>query len=99
MPYLRIHNTYSQLVAVAVMQDDPDACGEDGKYATHGWWNINPGDSTTVIYTDYDIAYVYAEAGDGTHWPREDQDGVVQFYVDPINKFDGCYLTGKSTWK
>ncbi|SLE58782.1 Uncharacterised protein [Mycobacteroides abscessus subsp. abscessus] len=63
MPWLAFHNNYSLPVSVAVMQVDSDACGgEYGGWATHGWWNLNPGESKTAIWTKYDAAYYYAKA-------------------------------------
>src|SRR5580692_10324595 len=54
------HRAASLEVSVAVMQVDTDACGGDGGWATHGWWNLNPGESKTAIWTKYDAAYFYA---------------------------------------
>ena len=64
MPWLAFKNNYSKLVSVAVMQRDDDACGgEYGGWATHGWWNLNPGETKTVIYTSNRYVYFYAHAG------------------------------------
>lgn len=95
MPYLAFQNNSGRQVSVAVMQEDVDACGEYGNWATHGWWNLNPGEEKTAIYTKYDAAYFYAEAADGTWWG--DPNGP-QFYVDHPDKFDGCIGIGVSTW-
>jgi hypothetical protein len=49
MPWLAFHNNYGLTVSVAVMQD---ACGgEYGGWATHGWWNLNPGESNPPALT------------------------------------------------
>jgi Protein of unknown function (DUF1036) len=96
MPWLAFHNNYSRPVSVAVMQEDVDACGgEYGNWATHGWWNLNPGDTATAIWTKYNAAYFYAKAVDGAQWGDDNGPGV---YVDPYYKFDSCLLIGTSTW-
>jgi uncharacterized membrane protein len=95
MPWLRFQNNYSLEVSVAVMQVDTDACGGYGGWATHGWWNLNPGQSTTAIWTQYDAAYFYAKAGNGASWGDPNGPSV---YVDPYNRFDSCLQIGTSTW-
>jgi uncharacterized membrane protein len=96
MPWFAFHNNYTQLVSVAVMQFDPDACGgEGGNWASHGWWNLNPGETKTAIWTKYDTAYFYGEAGDGSWWGNENGPRV---YVNPYDRFDSCYAIGHSTW-
>ena len=96
MPWFAFKNNYSKLISVAIMQKDTDACGgEYGGWATHGWWNINPGDTKTVAYSSNRYLYFYAHAGDGTWWGNPQGPDV---YVDPIQKFDSCYQIGTSTW-
>ncbi len=95
MPWLAFHNNYRLTVSVAVMQVDDDACGEYGRWASHGWWNLNPGGSKTAIYTKYDAAYYYAKATNGAWWG--DVNGP-QVYVNPYDRFDSCIRIGTSTW-
>ena len=96
MPWLAFHNNYSLPVSVAVMQGDQDACGgEGGGWATHGWWNLNPGESKTAIWTQYDAAYYYARASNGAWWGDP---GGPQVYVNPYDRFDSCLQIGTSTW-
>jgi uncharacterized protein involved in tolerance to divalent cations len=51
MPYLAFQNNSGRQVSATVMQEDLDACGQYGNWATHGWWNGNPGEEKTAIYT------------------------------------------------
>src|SRR5580692_8509240 len=95
MPWLAFHNNYSLEISVAVMQVDTDACGGDGGLATHGWWNLNPGESKTAIWTKYDAAYFYAKATNGAWWGDSNGPSV---YVDPYNRFDSCIQIRTSTW-
>jgi hypothetical protein len=96
MPWLAFHNNYGLTVSVAVMQVDQDACGgEGGGWATHGWWNLNPGESKTAIWTKYDAAYYYARATNGAWWGDPNGPGV---YVNPYERFDSCIQIGTSTW-
>ena len=96
MPWLAFHNNYGLPVSVAVMQVDQDACGgEYGGWATHGWWNLNPGESKTAIWTKYDAAYYYARASNGAWWGDS---GGPRVYVNPYSRFDSCLRIGTSTW-
>jgi Protein of unknown function (DUF1036) len=89
--WLAFQNNYSQPLSVAIMDYDTDACGgEGGDWATHGWWNLNPGESQTVLWTTNQYAYFYAEAVDGTWWGDSNGPGV---YVHP-EQFDSCYNIG-----
>ncbi|GGN83399.1 DUF1036 domain-containing protein [Nocardia rhizosphaerihabitans] len=95
MPWLAFHNDYGLVVSVAVMQVDPGACGGYGGWATHGWWNLNPGETKTAIWTKYDAAYYYAKASNGAWWG--DSTGP-RVYVNPYAAFHSCVLIGTSTW-
>jgi hypothetical protein len=95
MPWLEIHNTYHEAVSIVIMKEDQDGCGEYGNWATHGWFILNSGDTGTVLYTEYDAAYVYVEAPDGKWWG--DPNGP-EIYVNPYDKFDSCIGIGTSTW-
>jgi len=88
--WLAFHNNYGQIVSVAIMDYDTDACAGYGDWATHGWWNLNPGDSQTVLWTTNQYVYFYAEAGDGAWWG--DSNGPT-VYVHP-ERFDSCYNIG-----
>jgi uncharacterized membrane protein len=89
--WLAFHNNYSQPVSVAIMDYDTGACGgEGGNWATHGWWNLNPGETKTVIWTTNQYAFYYAEASNGTWWG--DSNGP-RIYVHPA-RFDSCYNIG-----
>jgi uncharacterized membrane protein len=95
MPWLRFQNNYNLPVSVCVMQEDDDACGQYGNWATHGWWNLNPGEAKTAIYTKYDAAYFYARATNGVWWGDPSGPSI---YVNPYAKFDSCSGIGTSTW-
>jgi hypothetical protein len=95
MPWFAFKNNHSKPVSVAVMKEDKDACGSDGGWMAHGWWNLNPGETQTVIYSENRYLYFYAHAGDGTWWG--DPNGP-EVFVNPYAKFDQCYLIGTSTW-
>ncbi len=85
----------NRTLSVAVMQLDSAACGSFGGWATHGWWNLNPGEAKTVISTTNRYAFFYARAVDGRWWG--DATGP-RMYVNPHAKFDSCVSIGTNTW-
>jgi hypothetical protein len=67
---LCFQNNYSSPLSIAVMWSDQDACpGDDGGWATRGWWNLSPGGSvSTNVWTANRYFYFYAEAENGAVW-------------------------------
>jgi hypothetical protein len=90
---LCFQNNYSSTVSIAVMWEDNDDCGGDGGgWATEGWWNLDPGQSTcTDVSTGNRYFYFYAEAEDGEVWSG-DYGPVYGTY----NAFQGCLLVGNT---
>lgn len=90
---MQVHfkNNYSSPVWVAYMKYDPDSCGADGNWSTHGWWNLAPGEQKWVFSTTNEFACFYAEADDGSIWTGEY--GPVYVYQEP---FDSCINIGSS---
>jgi uncharacterized membrane protein len=93
--WLAFKNNYSHIVSVAIMDYDTGACGGEGQdWATHGWWNLNPGESKTVVWTTNQYAFFYAESQDGASWG--DPNGPRMYVIQ--QRFDSCYGIGTSTW-
>jgi hypothetical protein len=65
---LHFRNQTSSLVSVAIMLYSPDSCGQDGNWATEGWWNISPGGEAYVADTNDEYAAYYAESDAGLVW-------------------------------
>jgi hypothetical protein len=68
-------NNYPTNVKAAVMRFDPGACGEHGKWATAGWWRLEPGQQVFGFSTNNRYVGFYAVAEDGAVW--EGQYGPV----------------------
>jgi hypothetical protein len=68
---VRVHfsNSYRTTVQVVIVRYDPSTCGgRYGKWATAGWYTIEPKQRVWVFETDRRFACYYAEAIDGTRW-------------------------------
>lgn len=81
-------NEHSARVWVVAMWYDTDGCGQDGNWATRGWWEVNVGDTVhTNVWTANRYFYFYAEAEDGSVWGGP---------YGPVNcgsqAFDSCLL-------
>lgn len=95
MPWFEFRNNYNRVVSVAVMKRDQDACGAYGGWSTHGWWNLNPGEKKTVMYSSNRYLFYFAQANNGVWWG--DVNGP-RMYVNPYDRFSSCYGIGTSTW-
>lgn len=40
----------------------------DGDWLTSGWWNVDPGQTTTSVFTTNQNVYLYAYSDDGVQW-------------------------------
>ncbi len=88
---VHFHNSYPSKVWVAIMQYNPDTCGEDGDWETEGWWGIDPGGEVWAFSTSNRYAAFYAEADDGAIWTGPY--GPVYVYW---NAFDSCVDIGST---
>src|SRR5262249_34028300 len=55
----------------------------DGEWLTGGWWNVDPGQTATTVYTTNQNIYLYANRDDGLSWNGEKEEDAFTGYTVP----------------
>jgi uncharacterized membrane protein len=55
----------------------------DGEWLTGGWWNVDPGQTATTVYTTNQNVYLYANRDDGFSWNGEKEEDAFTGYTVP----------------
>lgn len=86
-------NKYTAGVSVAILWYTPN-CPDGGDWSKAGWYDLSPGQCTTVFNGDLDEVNrywgYYAEATDGAFWAGDVTTDV------PDRAFNWCINTGSS---
>ncbi len=87
--WLAFENIHGRRLWVAVGYFDP-GCEDGSKWSKKGWWQLDPGQSATVLWTTNRFATFFAEDDAGEFWGGDFVTPV------PVRRFDLCWTTASS---
>jgi uncharacterized membrane protein len=87
--WLAFENVHGRRLWVAVGYYSP-GCEDGSNWAKKGWWQLDPGQSATALWTTNRFAMFFAEDDVGAQWAGD------RVTATPSSAFDWCWTTAST---